>query len=206
MMKTTFFPNPRFERCSGFSMIEVLVTMFILSIGILGMMGLQAQGIKDNHSAYLKSQVISTINDMADRMRANSVGLKNNRYAAISTSTVSSNPGYDCTVSYSGTASGTKCDDQELALADIYTWGKGLSSMFPNGYGTVACTLSCNDSALPVCSDGSTSLPCVDTSTPSCSDASTAMCREGSLHTIKVFWDDDRDGIANTSFSVTTAL
>ena len=198
--------NSLFERCRGFSMIEVLVTMFVLSVGILGMVGLQAQGLKNNHSAYIKSQVISTINDMADRMRANSEGLNNNRYAAIDTSTLSSNPGYDCVTDYSGTTSGTKCNDQELALSDIYSWGKGLTSLFPNGYGTVTCETSCNDGTLPTCTDGTSSFPCVDTSTPSCSDSSTPACQKGSLHVIKVFWDDDRDGTANTSFSVTTAL
>jgi len=198
--------NYSLEKCHGFSMIEVLVTMFVLSVGILGMVALQTQGLKNNHSAYLKSQVISSINDMADRMRANSEGLDNNRYATVDTSTLSSNPGYNCVTNYSGTTSGTKCTDQELALSDIYSWGKGLSMLFPNGYGKITCETSCNDGSLPVCADGTSTDPCADASTPSCSDSSTLACQKGSLHIIKVFWDDDRDGTANTSFSVTTAL
>lgn len=165
--------NQLFKHQSGFTMIEILVTVFVLAVGVLGLMGMQAIGLQNNHSAYVKSQVISSINEMVDRMRANEVGLNGNRYASVDTSTLA-NPGYDCTNVFTGTTSGTECNDQEIALSDIYTWGKGLSAMLPSGYGTVTC----NDS------------PCVN----------------GSNHTITVFWDDNRDGSANSSFSIVTAL
>ncbi|MCF6202165.1 MAG: type IV pilus modification protein PilV [Methylococcaceae bacterium] len=192
---------------SGFSMIEVLITTFVISVGILGLLALQGYGLKVNHNANLKSQVVSNINDMADRMRANSEGLDNNRYAAIDTSTLSSNPGKNCVAS--------SCDDAELALYDIYAWGKGLSKKLPLGYGTVEIerSASCDDGALPTCSDASapscdssSNLICTDTSTATCADTSTPSCSAGPNHKITVFWDDNRDGNASTRFSVTTAL
>lgn len=61
--------SPRAVR--GVSLIEVLVTVVVLSIGLLGLAGLQASGTKFNHSAYMRSQAVNLSNDMADRMRAN---------------------------------------------------------------------------------------------------------------------------------------
>ena len=59
------------KRVRGVSLIEVLVTVVILSIGLLGIAGLQASGTKFNHGAYTRSQATSLAYDIADRMRAN---------------------------------------------------------------------------------------------------------------------------------------
>lgn len=57
----------------GFTLVEVLVALLILSIGLLGLAGLQAGGLRSNHSAYLRSQAVMLAHDMADRMRSNPV-------------------------------------------------------------------------------------------------------------------------------------
>jgi type IV pilus assembly protein PilV len=41
---------------SGFTLIEVLVSALILYIGIVGVAGLQAMSLKNNQSAYMRSQ------------------------------------------------------------------------------------------------------------------------------------------------------
>jgi type IV pilus assembly protein PilV len=148
-MKMILLPSRDFRRQGGFAMIEVLVAMIVLVIGILGLFSLQAQGLRNNHSAYMKSQVVSVIDDMADRMRANKTGLNNDRYATIDTSTLTANPGYDCMTGFTGTIIANECSSQELATYDIYAWGKILASLLPDGDGTVTC----NDSP---CIDGST--------------------------------------------------
>ena len=56
---------------TGFTMLEVLIAMLILSVGLLGLAGLQATGIKNNHSAYMRSQAVVYGYDIIDRMRAN---------------------------------------------------------------------------------------------------------------------------------------
>jgi type IV pilus assembly protein PilV len=138
-MKSSRLPFHRINRNNGFAMVEVLVAMIVMAVGIIGLLRLQAEGLKNSHSAYLKSQVVSLIDDMADRMRANEAGFKNNHYDTIDTSTLSSNPGFDCMTDNSATSSGTSCDAQELANYDIYVWGKTLSTMLPSGTGTVVC-------------------------------------------------------------------
>jgi type IV pilus assembly protein PilV len=56
---------------SGVTLIEVLVAIVVLSIGLLGMAGLQANGLKVGTSAIYRSQAAQAAYDIADRMMAN---------------------------------------------------------------------------------------------------------------------------------------
>jgi type IV pilus assembly protein PilV len=55
----------------GYSLLEVLIALVILAIGLLGLAGLQMQGLKDNHSSQLRSQATFLAADIIDRMQAN---------------------------------------------------------------------------------------------------------------------------------------
>jgi type IV pilus assembly protein PilV len=55
----------------GFFLIEVLISMIILAIGLLGIAALQAQGLRYNHDAYVRSQATMLAYDIIDRMRVN---------------------------------------------------------------------------------------------------------------------------------------
>lgn len=56
---------------SGVSLIEVLVTVIILSIGLLGMAGLQSRLQQSEMEAYQRSQALILLNDMANRIAVN---------------------------------------------------------------------------------------------------------------------------------------
>lgn len=58
-------------RQSGVSLVEVLVTIVVLSLGLLGLAGLQANGLRASQGAYYRAQAAQFAFDMADRMRAN---------------------------------------------------------------------------------------------------------------------------------------
>lgn len=58
----------------GVSLIEVLVTMLVISIGLLGMAKLQITSVQSSYSAQLRSQATWLANDLLDRMRANPSG------------------------------------------------------------------------------------------------------------------------------------
>ena len=60
---------------SGFTMIEVLVTIAILVVGLLGLAAMQTLATLAELEAYQRSQAIVLVRDMADRMNANKANL-----------------------------------------------------------------------------------------------------------------------------------
>jgi len=60
-----------YPRCRGLTLIEVLISLLILSIGILGLATLQTASLNFNTSASQRTQATVLAYDMADRMRAN---------------------------------------------------------------------------------------------------------------------------------------
>lgn len=67
-------------RSRGITLIEVLVTMLVMSIGLLGLAGLQALMLYQNHSAYQRSQATILTYDIIDRMRSNRNAALNGDY------------------------------------------------------------------------------------------------------------------------------
>jgi type IV pilus assembly protein PilV len=60
---------------AGFTLIEVLVTLVILTIGLLGIAGLMAQGQRSAFEAYQRQQALALANDMAERVKSNRQGV-----------------------------------------------------------------------------------------------------------------------------------
>jgi type IV pilus assembly protein PilV len=59
------------HRSSGFSLIEVLVTIVILLIGLLGLIGLQGRALSAQMESYQRAQALILAQDMVDRINAN---------------------------------------------------------------------------------------------------------------------------------------
>lgn len=123
--------RPPIAHQTGFSLIEVLVSIIILSLGLLGMAGLQATGLKNNYSAHTRAQAAQYAYDMIDRMRANRVVAQAGSYnRALG-------------------AAAPACDnllhcDQAGWLADIATLPAGDGSIAVNG-NVVTITIQWND-------------------------------------------------------------
>lgn len=112
------------DRAKGFSLFEVLISMVVLSIGLLGLAGLQVTGLRNNHSAYLRSQATLLAYDIADRMRANSIAALGGSYNLALDATPAT-PAKDCTA--------TSCMPAELAAYDLYNWFQRLTVVLPAG-------------------------------------------------------------------------
>src|SRR3569623_1924439 len=116
-------------RQRGFTMLEELISVDELSIGLLGIAGLQATGQRNIHSAYLRSYATARAYDMIDRMRANQVCVNFCAYNEINTTTNTyANPG--CITS--------GCSTAQMAQYDMYEWQTQLTARLPSGNGTVA--------------------------------------------------------------------
>lgn len=111
----------------GFSLIEVLVSLLILSLGLLGVAGLQTASLRSNQTAYFRSQATAAAADIIDRMRANPQGVANGKYNAIDSANLPSDP--------SCIDSGCGADD--LADFDIIDWATNTLASLPSGTGTV---------------------------------------------------------------------
>lgn len=66
-------PAPRWQagRARGFSLLEVLVAIFVLSFGMLGMVGMQAFALQSNNQARMQSSAAALARELAEMMRGN---------------------------------------------------------------------------------------------------------------------------------------
>lgn len=59
------------RRDAGFSIVEVLVALVVLSIGMLGIAALYVESLRAGRTAVYRTQAVNLASDMADRIRAN---------------------------------------------------------------------------------------------------------------------------------------
>ena len=102
----------------GFSMLEALVTLVIVSLGLLGIAGIIANSLKVNQGAQIRSQASWLANDIIDRMRANRKTAEGGAYVLAS-----------CAAAPAG---GTVAND------DLSQWCAAVAAALPTGTGTVA--------------------------------------------------------------------
>jgi type IV pilus assembly protein PilV len=103
---------------NGFSMLEALVTLLIVSLGLLGIAGIIANSLKVNQGAQARSQASWLANDIIDRMRANRTTAEGGAYALAS-----------CAAPPAG---GTVAND------DLSQWCAAVAAALPTGTGSVA--------------------------------------------------------------------
>lgn len=130
---------------AGFSLIEVMVALIVLSIGMLGIAGMQVRGLQFGQQALVSTRAIGLAGDMADRIRANSAAgvVSPGDAYAVGNQDPAATPPFPCadTDTFSVTAVAV-CTPLELADYDIWDWKTDLkgsgSSGLPNGKGQVA--------------------------------------------------------------------
>lgn len=111
------FMRKSVKQSRGFSLLEVLVAIVVLSIGLLGMAALQSYSIKNNQSAAFRSQAMNLAYGIIDNMRANRTGVLHAEYYTTYSET---------------TPSGTT-----VAKQDLINWKTAISSALPQGQGQI---------------------------------------------------------------------
>jgi type IV pilus assembly protein PilV len=140
-MKQQNFSNNSRYTLQGFTLLEILVTLVVLSIGLLGLAGLQMNGLKSNHSAYLRSQASILTLDIADRMHANRVSAITGAYDID----IGTDP-----ASVSCEGAGSNCGTGTLAAADLFEWKTLLDDILPQGDGSISRTAVGNDTMVTI--------------------------------------------------------
>lgn len=109
-----FSPSGRRRLQQGTTLLEVLVSIVILSVGLLGYAGLQTLSMKNNTSAFQRSQATILSYDIIDRMRANRSNLAN----------------YNVGMAAVGT------------YADVISWKNNVAAALPDGKAKVEVDLN----------------------------------------------------------------
>jgi type IV pilus assembly protein PilV len=125
--------------CRGVGLIEVMIAVLIMAIGLLGLAGLQAAGIRSNTSSMMRTQSVILAASILDSIRANPSG----NYAIAMDSAPPNT---------SGCVGLATCDVPALAAYDLAVWkcslGKfnedsicattlGIEGLLPDGDGSI---------------------------------------------------------------------
>jgi type IV pilus assembly protein PilV len=116
----------------GVGLIEVLVTLLILSTSLLALGAMQTRSLQFNQGAYFRSQANIFAYDLLDRMRINLINIDD----------------YE-----SELANVPETDEPvlaPLAAADLHAWRRNISAELPNGKGGVDCDAATNICTLTI--------------------------------------------------------
>ena len=102
----------------GFSLVEVLIALIIMSVGMLGIAGLYVQSMQAGRTAMFRHQAVTLAGDVADRIRANPrAGIA---YAGFGANN-------NCV------AAGVDCNEAQMAANDIFIWDQEALGSLPSG-------------------------------------------------------------------------
>ena len=135
-MNTYYHSRCQTRRQSGFSLLEVLISIVVTSIGLLGLAGMQVTSLKNNQSAYQNSQAAVLAYDLADRVRAN---LGNGDATAMY---LGSSPNLSDASAVLTCETADGCTAAEMVENDLFKWNAALQAAMPNAGATGAITLT----------------------------------------------------------------
>ena len=106
------------RKVRGFTLIEVLIALIIMSVGMLGIAGLYVHSMQAGRTSVLRHNAVTLAGDIADRIRANpDAGAA---YALAGANNNCVDGGIDCT-------------EGEMAANDIFLWDQQAATTLPNG-------------------------------------------------------------------------
>ncbi|MDX1406035.1 MAG: type IV pilus modification protein PilV [Woeseiaceae bacterium] len=115
--------NTQIRKSSGFTLVEVLVALIVLSVGMLGIAGLYVHSMQAGRTSMFRHHAVTLAGDVGDRIRANP----------------RAGPAYALAGSDNSCAPPTSndCSPAEMAANDIFLWDQQAADTLPNGTVTV---------------------------------------------------------------------
>ena len=117
-MNTNYSHQPH-DGQQGFSLVEVLITLVIMSIGMLGIAGLYVQSMQAGRTSMFRHHAVTLASDVADRIRANPT--------AGAAYTAANGTDNDCV------NGGVNCNAAQMAGHDILLWQEQAGDSLPGG-------------------------------------------------------------------------
>lgn len=102
----------------GFTLVEVLIALVIMSVGMLGIAGLYMHSMQAGRTSIFRHHAVTLAGDIADRIRANPGAGINYQVAGVDNNCVDG--GIDCT-------------ETEMAQNDIFIWDQQAQGTLPGG-------------------------------------------------------------------------
>ena len=110
------------KRVSGFTLVEVLIALIILSVGMLGIAGLYVHSMQAGRTSLFRHHAVTLAGDVADRIRANPSAGGDYELAGANNNCV---------------GGGVDCSRTQMATNDIFLWDQQATDTLPNGTVTV---------------------------------------------------------------------
>jgi len=117
----------RFVR--GFSLIEVMVTIVIVSFGLLGLAGLLFSSINAGQTSMTRSVAVNLANEMADRLRANWEGIRQGGFETAANADCFAKVATGCET----TCMTGSCGAGDQAKLDVCLWKAQVEKQLPGG-------------------------------------------------------------------------
>lgn len=118
-------------REKGSSLIEVLVSLFILAIGLLGILGMQVKSVQFTQSADAYTRAMNLANDIAERIRTNPKNV-----SAYASETIPTTEPTSCKTGTIGTSAA--CSATDLVKWDLFSWSNTVKNSLPVGTGSIS--------------------------------------------------------------------
>jgi type IV pilus assembly protein PilV len=130
---------------TGFTLLEVLIALTLLSLGLMGMAALQTQSLKFSNIALYRSVATQRVLDITDRVRANKDATDNTKCPNCANSYQFFASSYEAATLTARTITeqeATQCNQKsctpsEIAIADIAQWNRQNTQLLPGGMGMV---------------------------------------------------------------------
>jgi len=134
-------PAAPMYRSRGVSLIEVLVSLVILSLGVLAVVGLQLVTKRNNADAGQRTLAAQFAYDMAERMRANASTATLPSYLIGTTDAPAGTPRFTSAPAACTTSS--PCTPAATVTRDLYEWEQSLRGAAEGGAGGLVSPLAC---------------------------------------------------------------